>query len=181
MKHVRKQQGFTIIELVVVILLLGILTATALPRFMDVTDEAHDAVVDGVLAGLSTSSGLYRAQWYAQGQPGNVSDYNLSANSTGYAMGTMAGTISSTICMNIFNSFLQPSGRPTISTIDDLGAIVATNLSVASTDFVTRGTASGHICRYAYTGQFQDAVSLTNPVIEYDADTGEFTLAASEL
>ena len=42
----KRQDGFTIIELVVVILLLGILAATALPRFMDVTDEAHDAVVE---------------------------------------------------------------------------------------------------------------------------------------
>ena len=33
------QAGFTIIELVVVILLLGILTATALPRFLDLSDE----------------------------------------------------------------------------------------------------------------------------------------------
>ncbi len=39
------QDGFTIVELIVVILLLGILTATALPRFLDVTDEAHDAEV----------------------------------------------------------------------------------------------------------------------------------------
>ena len=63
MKQVKKQKGFTIIELVVVILLLGILTATALPRFMDVTDEAHDAVVTGVLSGLQTSSGLFREKW----------------------------------------------------------------------------------------------------------------------
>ena len=66
MKH---QSGFTIIELVVVIILLGIMAATALPRFMDVTDEAHDSVVQGVYGGLQSGISLYHAQWVAEGQP----------------------------------------------------------------------------------------------------------------
>lgn len=138
MKRMNKQKGFTIIELVVVILLLGILTATALPRFMDVTDEAHDAVVDGVLAGLSTSSGLFRAQWYGEGQPETVAEYGLEANSIGYAFGTQESTITSTQCMEIFTTFLQASGRPTISTIEGRGAVVVTNLSIATDAFKAR-------------------------------------------
>lgn len=64
-----KQQGFTIIELVVVILLLGILAATALPRFIDVTTEAHDSVFEATAGGLTTGVALYRAEWTARGQP----------------------------------------------------------------------------------------------------------------
>jgi MSHA pilin protein MshB len=65
----RKQQGFTIIELVVVILLLGILAATALPRFIDVTRQAHDSAFQATAGGFTTAAALYRAEFVARGQP----------------------------------------------------------------------------------------------------------------
>ncbi|MBT4210454.1 MAG: type II secretion system protein, partial [Porticoccaceae bacterium] len=85
-----RQSGFTIIELVVVILLLGILTATALPRFLDVTDEAHAAVIDATRSGLLTGGALFRAQWIAEGQPtANIGfgDGTIDATVTGYPAG----------------------------------------------------------------------------------------------
>lgn len=116
----KRQDGFTIIELVVVILLLGILAATALPRFMDVTDEAHDAVVRGVQGSLNSGAAMFRATWVATGQPsasavdyGAVTAQQNFANNQGYPIGTDATRDAST-CSEIFTGIQQPGGLPTI-------------------------------------------------------------------
>ncbi|MDP1930577.1 MAG: type II secretion system protein [Gammaproteobacteria bacterium] len=122
LRQARKQKGFTIIELVVVILLLGILAATALPRFMDVTDQAHEAVVDAVQGGLATGSALLRAQWFAEGQPTIVTgfgDGNVIANTQGYPG---LPTTNSAGCAAVYNELLQ-SGRPQVAGVDQLGAV----------------------------------------------------------
>jgi len=58
MKFLKSQKGFTLIELVMVIVILGLLAATAIPKFVDVTDEARAAseraIVGAVRAGIGT-------------------------------------------------------------------------------------------------------------------------------
>lgn len=63
------QQGFSLIELVIVVIILGLLAVTALPRFLDVTDEAKAANVEGMAGGYATGVALARAQWESQGRP----------------------------------------------------------------------------------------------------------------
>lgn len=124
LSQARSQKGFTIIELVVVILLLGILAATALPRFIDVTDQAHDAVYDATVGGFTTGVAMYRAQYFANGQPTSVTldAQALNFNSTGYptvlgaADAGYAAATSAAACSTVFNAVLQ-SGRPTISAV----------------------------------------------------------------
>ncbi|MFT4993409.1 MAG: MSHA pilin protein MshB [Paraglaciecola sp.] len=73
-----QQQGFTLIELVIVVVILGLLAVIALPRFLNVTKEAEDATVEGVAGGFVTGVSLVRAQWEIEGRP----QENNGTNST---------------------------------------------------------------------------------------------------
>ena len=66
----RKQQaGFTLIEIVMVIVILGILAAFALPRFADLTGEAREASVRGLAGALKSAASIARAQQLATNTP----------------------------------------------------------------------------------------------------------------
>lgn len=71
----KKQSGFTLIELVVVVVILGLLAVTAIPRFVDLTDQAKQANIEGMAGGFATGVSLVRAQWEAEGRP-TVNDDN---------------------------------------------------------------------------------------------------------
>ena len=53
-----KQNGFTLIELVVVIVILGILSAVALPKFINLSGEAAQAAAQGVAGAISSASAI---------------------------------------------------------------------------------------------------------------------------
>ena len=63
----QRQTGFTLIELVIVIVILGVLAATALPRFSDLSVDASVAALNGMAGGLRSSAVIARATQLARG------------------------------------------------------------------------------------------------------------------
>ena len=191
-----KQAGFTIIELVVVILLLGILTATALPRFVDVTDEAHAAAVDGVLGGFSTGVVLFRAQYEGLSRPTvAIAEFgSLFAIQAGTGRGNPGHLLtgphaSADDCIETFTGVLQLAGAPlpsasvgTPGTVALAGAGVQnaeTGDTTGIIDWVAQmPTVTTPLCEYYYTGNGA-AVAAVIPVITYNPNTGSVVLGES--
>lgn len=168
-QHKASQSGFTIIELVVVILLLGILAATALPRFIDVTDEAHEAVVAALEGGMSTAGALYHAEWVGKGSTGtSVPSYSAvtASATTGYP-----DLASNANCSNAFDNMLQ-GGHPVVSAASDAVADVTALANVQLTTASQAYSSIPEIAAFYLTTTNACAFVYTADVASFSAPTG---------
>ena len=66
------RQGFTLIELVIVLVVLGILSAIAIPRYISMQSQARLATLNGLLGTLNAAIPIVKASWIAAGKPSTV-------------------------------------------------------------------------------------------------------------
>ncbi|PKI13155.1 prepilin-type N-terminal cleavage/methylation domain-containing protein [Colwellia sp. 12G3] len=161
-----KQTGFTLIELVIVVVILGFLAATAIPKFVDLTEQAKQANIEGMAGGFATGVSLARSQWEAEARPKDTNNINMvnydgtivyltsedrtssPTISPGYIVGTNSGaginakTMAIADCISVWNSLLQqpPSLASSVADINaDGGFRYLANVT---------GSGSSTLCHY---------------------------------
>jgi MSHA pilin protein MshA len=148
----KRQAGFTLIELVMVIVILGILSAFALPRFADLGTEARVASLNGALGAVKSASSIAHASFLVAG--------DSNAGTAGIQV-DLEGTE-----INMTNGYPEASATVGITA----AAQIANDFTVTSTATVTTVAATGATgtCSFTYT----EATATVAPVISTATTTG---------
>lgn len=80
-----RNSGFTLVELIAVIVILGVLSAIALPKFVNLSNSAQAAAIKQVGGSLAAGVQLARAKYQAEGGTGNAISFN--GNSVSFRQG----------------------------------------------------------------------------------------------
>lgn len=144
-----RSRGFTLIELVAVIVLLGILAVTALPRFVNLSGDANTAVAQSIVGSFRTAITLLRSQWLVGGEPASVTNGTVTTLMTSDGWPAPA-TFDTAGCMALWGQLLESA--PDIEPL---------NVTFAHESWSTLG--AGTLCVYFYN----NGVSFVDAAIPY--------------
>lgn len=135
----KKQAGFTLIELVIVIVILGILAAFALPRFIDLSTDARVASVNGVAGSVRAAAALAHAQWLVDSQPATIT---MEGNTIDIVNGYPAAGNDTT--QDIIFTLLDTSGYTLSETTATASQLQLTNAPTPATCSITYNEAAAN-------------------------------------
>lgn len=166
----QSNSGFTLIELIIVIVILGILAVTAAPRFLNLTTDAHTAVFNGSLGSFRAGIDLSHNKWRVSGNAGAVENLvdTLDFNSIGFPAGIDGGDQvgSEQDCVDVFNSVMETDLVLAIPVGDGPGIKnLAANVDVAVTN-------NANTCYYTFVSESK-AVGFVAPQFRYLYTTGD--------
>lgn len=192
-----RQQGFTFIELVIVIILLGLLAAAALPRLLDVTDDAEIAALEAVAGGFSTAVSIAHAQWFSEGgsrgaatTPGQKPRINMDGkivylNENGWPANTRSEDDSSQDnqtaqeCLDVFQGILQSYPSATTNAQDRANARFFVSVLPQQGGDSEQGE-SADLCRYELILNNTSSATPTH-YFDYDLSNGAVTVSKPSL
>ena len=164
-----RQRGFTLIELIVVIILLGIVSVVAAPKFVDVRDEAQKASVQGVGSAFKSGIEQVHLAWLVRGNGQAVQNFlhnvnqvvekrgsgdrHLSVNSFGYPADSRGRSLtlnSRDDCVDVWNSVMDTQGA---SVNIDSSADYRAEYSASSCTYVLVADESMSIFYHSETGE----------------------------
>lgn len=142
-----RNKGFTLIELVMVIVILGILSAFAIPRYLDIQQQARVASIQGLQGAVVSAVAIVKAGWRLNGQqsPVSVDGSTVIVNTTTGYPTAVAGGIGNAVQFSTENyTVAYASNDATFSLADSSGNAIANchvvyNAATGDTSLVTTG------------------------------------------